>query len=233
LVAKIWFHLNVDLEGTAARMRYLLMLPSIALLGLGLGACGDAGKHTGPAPKSPYSTRAGGAMTATVSSTAPPGGYLRGDGDGDEPNHRDRDNYSTRHYGHAASAAQERAIAALVKRYYAAGAAGDGAAACALIYSGLADSPNLGEMAETVYPPAPGVPPLHGQSCARIMSLLFEEDHRRLAADLATVVVTSVRVKGNKGLVLLGFRATPERLFPVRRERGAWKTEALLDKELL
>jgi hypothetical protein len=217
-----------------ARMRFLLMLPSIALLGLGLGACGDAGKHTGPVPKSSYSTRAArGATTATASSTAPPGGYLRGDGDGDEPNHRDRDNYSTRHYGHAASAAQERAIAVLVKRYYAAGAAGDGAAACALIYSSLADSPSLGETAEAVFPPAPSVPPLHGQSCPRIMSLLFEEDHPRLAADLATVVVTRVRVKGSRGLVLLGFRATPERLIPVRRERGAWKTEALLDKELL
>jgi hypothetical protein len=210
------------------------MLPSIALLGLALGACGDAGKHVGSAPESSYSTRAaGGAATASASSPAPAGGYLRGDGDVDDADNRDEDDHGVRTYGHAASAPDERAIAALVKRYYAAGAAGDGARACALIYSGLADSPSLGETAETVYPPAPSVPPLHGQSCARIMSLLFEEDHRRLAGDLATVVVTDMRVKGSKGLVLLGFRTTPERLIPVRRERGGWKVEALLDRELL
>jgi hypothetical protein len=41
-----------------------------------------------------------------------------------------------------------------------------------------------------------------------------------------------VRVKGSRGLALLGFRATPERQIPLRRERGAWKVEALLDREL-
>jgi hypothetical protein len=211
-------------------MKYLLMLPSIALLGLGVGACGDAGRHTGSVPSAHATV---GATAETASSPAPTGGYLRGDGDGDEPNHIDEDNYSARNYGRAASAGQERAIAALVERYYAAGAAGDGARACALIYSGLTESPSLGETAEAVSPPAPSVPPLHGRSCAQIMSLLFEEDHRRLAADLARVVVTSVRVKGSQGLVLLGFRTTPERWIPVRRERGGWKIEALLDKELL
>jgi len=211
-------------------MKSVPTLPSIALLGLCIGACGGSGGGSGSAPRPTSSS----AAVRTVSSAAPPGGYLRGDGDVDDgPDHRDEDNYSLRHYGHAAGTAQRRAIAALVRRYYTAGAAGNGAAACALIYSGLAGSPGLGEAAEAVYPVAPSVPPLRGQSCARIMSLLFAEDHRRLAADRASVVVTGVRVKGGRGWVLLGFRTTPERLFPLRRERGAWKLEALLDREML
>jgi hypothetical protein len=216
-------------------MRSLLVLPLIALLGLGLSACGNTGKRTGSAPESSSSTAAGGTTAAagTASPATPAGGYLRGDGDvDDEANRTDEDDYAIRNFGHAASAADRRTIAALVKRYYAAGAAGDGAAACALIYSGLANSPNLGEAAEAAYPPAPGVPLLRGQSCARIMSLLFKEDHQRLAADLATAIVTRVRVKGSRGLALLGFRTTPERQIPLRREHGAWKVETLLDREL-
>jgi hypothetical protein len=210
----------------------LLTASLIALLGLGVSACGNAGKRTGSAPESSSSTAAA-AAAAAAGTVTPVGGYLRGDGDvDDEANHTDQDDYATRNYGHAASAADVRAIVALVKRYYAAGAAGDGAAGCTLIYSGLANSPSLGEAAEEAYPPAPGVPLLRGQSCARIMSLLFKEDHQRLAADFATVEVTRVRVKGSRGLALLGFRTTPERQIPLRHERGTWKIEALLDREL-
>jgi hypothetical protein len=211
-------------------MRSVLTLPSIALLGLSIGACGGAGKGSGSAPRPSPSS----AAVRTVSSATSPRGYLRIDGDADDgPDHRDTDNYGLRHYGHVADAADRWAIAALVKRYYDAGAAGDGATACALIDSGLASSPSLGEKAEAVYPPAPSVQPLRGWSCARIVSLLFEEDHRRLAADHASVVVTGVRVEGNKGLALLGFSTTPERWIPLRREHGGWKVEALLDRELL
>jgi hypothetical protein len=203
------------------------MLQSIALLGVSVGACGDAGRHTGSAPESFH-----GAHVEGVSSAAPRGGYLRGDGDVDDADGRDEDNYRISHYGHVVSAAQERAIATLVRRYYAAGVAGDGATACSLIYPSLANSPSLGEAAEAAYPPAPGVPPLRGESCARIMSSLFKEDHRRLAADIDGMEVTSMRVKGNKGVVLLGFRTTPERQIPVRRRHARWKIDALLDEEL-
>jgi hypothetical protein len=214
-------------------MKPLLAPPLIALLGLSVSACGGAGKRTSSASQSPSGASVtGGAATSTASRIEPTGGYLRGDDDTDETNHKDEDDHGARNYGHAASAADRRAIAALVKRYYATGVAGDGAAACALIYSGLAKSPNLGEAAEAAYPPAPGVPPLRGESCARIMSLLFKEDHQRLAADIEGIEVTSVRVKGSRGLALLGFRTAPERQIPVRRERGTWKIEALLDKEL-
>jgi hypothetical protein len=215
-----------------SRMKPLLALPSIALLAMSVNACGNADKRTGSAPQSPSSATAADTEAGPVSRIAPTKGYLRGDADADETNHKDEDDYSIRTYGHAASAADERAIATLVKRYYVAAAGGDGSIACSLIYSGLVMSPNLGEAAEAAYPPAPGVPPLRGESCARIMSLLFKEDQERLAADINGMEVTSVRVKSNRGLALLGFRTMPERQIPVRREGGTWKMEALLDEEL-
>jgi hypothetical protein len=211
-----------------SKMKPLLALPSIALLGLGVNACG--GKGAGSAPQ--FSSSFAVTGNATTSTVRPKGSYLRGDDDADETNHKDEDDYSTRNYGHAASAGDKRTIVALVKRYYAVAAADDGARACVLIYSSLAKGSNLGEAAEVAYPPAPGVPPLRGRSCAQIMSLLFKEDHQQLAADVATIEVTSVRVKGRYGLALLGFRTSPERQIPVRRERGVWKIDTLLDEEL-
>jgi hypothetical protein len=64
------------------------------------------------------------------------------------------------------------------------------------------------------------------------MSLLFDEDHRHLAADSATLHVIMVRVSGGHGLALLGFGTTPERQMSMERERGGWKIDAVLDKQL-
>jgi hypothetical protein len=182
-----------------------------ALLDLALIACGTAG-------------------TGTVA----PGSYLKGDNDADEGvGSPDADDGRIRGYGHAANAADEHAVMALVKRYYAAGAMGDGVTACRLMSPRLAKEPNLGDAAEQAYPPAPSTPSLHGKSCAQIMSLLFREDHRRLAADSATLVVTAVRIDGAHALALLGFRAAPERKLPLVREGHAWKIHSLLDLEIV
>lgn len=216
-------------------MRPLLVLLTIMVLDVNLIACGDAGKRMGAASQASTNPPVtGGAAARAVSRATPTGRYLKGDDDSDaaNPSESDSDDYRIRSFGHATSAANRRAIAALVKRYYTAAAAGDGARACSLIYSGLAKSSNLGEMVEAVYPPAPSVPPLRGESCARIMSLLFTEHRQALAADVATVEVTRVGVDGNRGLALLGFRTTPERQIAVLREHHTWKIDSLLDEEL-
>jgi hypothetical protein len=201
-------------------MRSLLALLATMLLSVGAGACGGASGGVG-------------STSQASSSATPTGGYVHDDDDADTgPNHEDTDDYRIRGYGHAPSAADERAVTGLVKRYYAAAAAGDGAVGCSLLLIRLAKDSNLGEAAEKAYPPAPDVPPLHGKSCAQIMSLLFKEDHEQLAADSTTLQVTSVRVNGLHGLALLGFRTTPERQIRVERDGGAWKLDALLDREL-
>jgi hypothetical protein len=214
-------------------MKPPLALLTLALLGFAVAACGGGSKGAGPVSRTSSRVVASGGAAAT--STTPNQSYFRGDGDDDdidEKNRDDHDNYTVHRYGHKASAADGRAIISLVKRYYATAVAGDGARGCSLIYAHFANDPNLGTIAEG-YPVAPSVPPLRGKSCAHIMSLLFKESHRQLAAELAGLQVTDVRVKGRHGLALLAFRATPERLIPVEREGGgAWKVASLFDKAL-
>jgi hypothetical protein len=97
---------------TLARLNPLPALVAIALLGLGLAACGGSGDDGGST-----STKA---STASVAGGAAAGAVGR--------------------FGHAADPLEERAIAALVERYYAAAASDDGASACVLLYFILAES---------------------------------------------------------------------------------------------
>ena len=212
-------------------MRSLIAALAIALLVIGVGACGSGSSgsvsHVSSYAVSPSSVAATGASSAALAD-----GYLRGDDDNDEDAYNHFDDHPTRGYGHPASTVDRRAVRGLVKRYYSAAAEADGATACSLMLPRLANESNLGEAAEEIYALALNLPPLHGKSCAQIMSLLFKEDHKRLAADNATLHVTSVRLEGDNGLALLGFRTTPERKMPVQRERHLWGIDALLDSEI-
>jgi hypothetical protein len=187
------------------------LLPALcAVVSLGLGACG--GSHSDTAASS-------GAVAYTSSA-----GSFMGDGDKDAPSSAgdgfDGDDASVRDYGHAAGAADARAITALVTRYYAAAAAGDGASACALTYALVAES--LPE--EYGQPPGPLY--LRGAStCKAVLTIVFEHFHAQLSEPVA---VTAVRVDGQRGEALLGFRALPAGVIEVRREHGAWKIDRLL-----
>src|SRR5215831_15446992 len=103
---------DVDLKGRAT-MRSLLTLPSIALLGLGAGACGNAGRRAGS------SAASANPATGTVVATAPAQSHLPIDSDSDNDNptgsRYDSDDDPVLHFGRAASAADGRAIAALVR----------------------------------------------------------------------------------------------------------------------
>jgi hypothetical protein len=127
-------------------------------------------------------------------------------------------------WGRAASAADRRAVTSVVKSYYAAAAAGDAVRACSLMYSIFAE-----EIPEEYGESPPGPPGLHGTTCAAVLAKLFKQQHRRLVADLATLEVTRVRLKGRRGLAILHFRTAAHREIPVHRERRAWKIDALLD----
>lgn len=219
-------------------MRWLLTLPAIVLLSTGAVACGRGST---------------GSEASTASSAIPTLRYLSGDYDNDDyDSHgydadnddskkpRDRDNDSdnesgsyydsdddsVRYFGHAASATDRRAITALVKRYYAVAAAENGRSACSMIASSIAKSvpEDLGR--------APGPPYLHGGTCAVVVSKLFFQNHRQLAIYASTLRVTGVRLIGNRGLAVLGFRTLPGRQIGVMRESGMWKIDALLDGEL-
>ena len=149
-----------------------------------------------------------------------------GDGGGRSGSYYDSDDGSIRTFGRAASAADRQEVAAFVKRYYTAAAAEDGAAACPLLTALLASTVpgRLGQRTGPRYS--------RGPACATIMSKVFKHFHPQLAAYLPTLEVTGVRLEGDHGLAVLGFRTLPGRQIEVARDRGTWKMGALLDGEL-
>lgn len=181
-------------------------LLAAALLGIGLVGCGGSGKAPG--------------STSRSSDARAPG---------HAESYRDFDDNPVLTYGRAADAADRRAVTALVKRYYAAGAAGDGASACALTSRAFAQTipedygQELGQAASS------GVLALlrGARTCAAILSLLFEHYHDRLSA---AVAVTGVRVDGEYGYALVGSATMPASVVEVGREGGVWRIDELLGR---
>ena len=115
-------------------------------------------------------------------------------------------------------------MSTLVKSYYAAAAAGDATKACSLLVASFAAG-----LATSQVQSAPGT----RGTCSASMSRLLRQLHQRLVADdIATMMVTSVHVKGKVGLAALGFRTMPEGEILVEREGHVWKIDALLDGEM-
>jgi hypothetical protein len=136
------------------------------------------------------------------------------------------DNDNNHVYGHVASTAEARIAAELVQRYYAAAAAGDGPAACSLIYSVFAES------IPEDYDQLSGTPAGAANSCAVVMSNFFEHRRRELRAAQATLKVAAVRVRGHHASVLLSFGGNaPKYYLGLHWERGTWKIGGLLATE--
>jgi hypothetical protein len=131
------------------------------------------------------------------------------------------------HFGRAANPGETRAIAALVRRYFAAAAAGDAASGCALASAIFAES--LPE--EYGGPPAPRYL-LGAHTCRAVLARVFERLHAQLVQLAKALEVTGVRVRGNRADALLGWRAWPAGLMEVRREGGAWRIDELLASSL-
>jgi hypothetical protein len=120
----------------------------------------------------------------------------------------------------SSSAADKLAVATVVKRYYAALAAGDGVTACSMILSNLARS------APEDYGQAPGPSFLRGgKTCPAIIVLLSKHFHARLAD---AVEVTSVHVNRHSAVALLHSATLPASVFDLEREGGVWKVGGLL-----
>jgi hypothetical protein len=212
-------------------MKPLLALFAIGLLSVGATACGGASKGTGGADHASSNAAVTDAGTATSTSTATPSlDFRKADGDKDNdigaPGD-DRNNNSVLDFAHAAGPSDRQAIAALIKRYYAAALAEDGAKACSMLYSTLAEA-----VPEDYGTPSGGQPYMQGTTCPAVMTLLFKHFHDRLTVELPKLEVTRVRLEEHHGLAVLAFGTMPEREIQVAREGHAWKIEALLDSEL-
>jgi hypothetical protein len=221
-------------DGEAIEMKTLLALLAIALLSVGVDACGGAAKGTGST-----STSSSSATTAspakTAASTAPARALTKADVDKDNDIGApfDDNNHEALTYGHAANATDTRAVSEMVKRYYAAALRGDGATACAMIVSSLAKA-----VVEDYGPGSPGPEYLRsGKTCPAIMALLFKYLHAQFSAEVPKLKVARVRLRvtpgfGTHGFAIMSFGTLPERELAVDREGNTWKAQALIDIEL-
>jgi hypothetical protein len=141
----------------------------------------------------------------------------------DRDNDSDHDDDDARYleYGRAANPAELREALALVRGYYAAATAENGARACAML------DPIIAESVAEKYGQSPGVT---GKTCAVVMSKIFANHHAALAVEDTTFRIPEIRVLGDKGLAILEFPTIPEvRKLELHRVDGTWRVLDLLD----
>lgn len=159
------------------------------------------------------------------------GGARQRDGDGDDDSRgmgpADNDGDAVLTFAPAPSVVERRAIVALLRRYYAAAAAGEGAKACALTYW------LVRERTVEEHDHGRGPRSLRGATCAQVASELFRERHRELAEDVARFRVGAVQVRARHGWAVLDFGALRERVTQVHRDPASWKLDALPDSGAL
>ena len=142
------------------------------------------------------------------------------DGDGDYDNGTD-----DLGFGYPATPRDVRDATALIRRYYAAVAADDGAIACSLTNSAV-----VKEIAQPEVRIKGGriLPRL---SCPEALARNFRPIVKELAYKRDALVVLRVRVLDNTGLAILRF-GTTVRDITLYREHGHWKIQSMLDTSL-
>jgi hypothetical protein len=217
-----------------AKTKRLFALIVIGALSVGASSCGGAGKDNDSSSSVPSSARVVSTASAPNTSSAVTisdillARRFRNDGDKDSEAHN-RDTSRGYHDGddssfvvaaHEAETGDMLAAAAVVERYYAALAAGDGARACSLLIPKLASS-----VAED-YGQAPGPSFLRGgKTCPAVIALLSKHFRARLAN---TVTVTGVRITGDNAFVILSSKTPPLSDLNLQRIGGAWKFAELI-----
>lgn len=190
------------------------------LLAIGVSACG--GTNT--------SSHSSSTSTSASTAEAPVTSQLKVDRDKDsdvEAAADDTNNNSTLNFGHPAHPTERRAIVSLLERYYRVALAENGAAACSMLYSTLAEAvvEDYGGLAGPRY--------MQGNTCPIVMTKLFKHFHPVLAVELPKLEAARVRLQKHRGLVVLNFgKSLPEREIHVAREGHIWRVSEILDGEV-
>jgi hypothetical protein len=210
-------------DGIRALRGWMTLAASVLLAALVAG-CGSSRAGT------VKSATTGTASTAAATTEAAlPPSLFKADRDRDndaEAAGDDKNNNAVLNFGHPAGASDQRAITALLERYYRAAATEDGAAACSMIYSTLAESvpEDYGSYAGPAY--------MRGSTCPAVLTLLFKHYHRLLTIEVPKLKIARVLLQERHGLAVLSFGALPEREIHVQREGHVWRVTALFDSEL-
>lgn len=189
-------------------MKALLLSLCAIGLGLGLMACG------GSANKSSSDSR-----RLTVAEHTLRVDPVLGPIDADDASHLE--------LGHAARGGELHQMVSLVKRYYAASAAGNGRAACSMLYS-VATHEVIEELSRAQR--------VSGTTCPTVMSAVLAKLHPWLVAKYHSLKALRVRSDGLNGLVIMRFSTTPSsaaaREVSLRHEHGVWSIDSPLDVPL-
>jgi hypothetical protein len=226
--------------------RALGVPPVLLLLVLGVAACGGGSASTSPTSRQAH-------QKSKTSSEFHPrhavGDYdsddyeVGGDADDDDSVGRldrdgdtdsqgggayDSDDSDLLAFGRRANTVETRAVDALVRRYLAAAAAGDGARACSMVFPGIAKTVAsvLGGEGEPPYS--------HGKTCAEVVSNIFDFYRAQLKLENRVLGVSEVLVRGDQGIAVLTPRersSLPLRIFHLRRDGSAWTINGVLDQE--
>jgi hypothetical protein len=208
-----------------SRLKRLLVGATVALMAIGTSAC-----ETTRTSSDMSVGASSGVGTSVGASTGQGTPLAEHDGDGDIDRQTrspaDTDNDAIPEYAPPADPADRKAIVELISRYYAVAARGDGARACSMLDATFAEL--LVEEHRGRGPRA-----LRGDTCAHILSKLFEQRHRDLAEDIAGGYrVLVVQARGNRGYALVRFPSRNELReleLIVRRTHGVWKMDVVLD----
>jgi hypothetical protein len=195
------------------------------LLAVLVAGCGSSDTSTVKSA----TTKTASTAAATTTEAALTASVLKGDSDKDSDAGGagdDTNNNAVLDFGRPAGASNQRAIAALLERYYHAAATENGTAACSMLYSTLAESvpEDYGSYAGPTY--------MRGSTCPAVMTLLFKHYHRLLGIEVPKLKITHVRLQERHGLAVLSFGSLPEREIHVQREGHIWRVTALIDTEL-
>lgn len=204
-------------------MRSLGVLLAIGL-GVGVAACGGAGKSGGSQSATSNAARTAAAAKPFVwpkpthlPSIAMTRRFLKEPGLPIGIVREDRRIFAF--YGYAPSAADTRAVTAVVKRYYALATAGDANRACSMI------SPEWVKAIPVDYGQF-GSPYLRGaKTCQAVLSRMFRHNHGELTAP---VEVTGVLAKGIRAYAVLNSTTMPASIIPVVHQHGVWLIDAPL-----
>lgn len=136
----------------------------------------------------------------------------------------DPDDAATFAYGHAGGARDRSEIAAVVGRYFADAARGDGATACTLLV------PTLAAEVPREFGSATGPAYTRGTTtCATTLSKLFTHEGWLLAK---VAHVLSVRIDGRDAQAIVGSRRMPASSIMLQRVGGSWQLQELLGRPL-
>jgi hypothetical protein len=199
----------------------LLLGAALALAAVCLGACGSG---SGGARSRTGSARHAVAMAHGAALPQP---ELTHDYDYDSDTYPHERDVDLRPYPHLAGPRETRVIAAVVRGYYAAAARNDGAAACALMTVGRAES-----MPED-HGPSAGSPAEYSETCAQASEYVFRRAHAQIAAENARLRVVEVRTYYRLAAVRMLFgRSGSSWYLTLMHERGVWRVVQVLANQI-